>query len=173
MCLPQRTQPSSTSSKLDTLVFLPHPDTQFLSTSNLHGETRTSNHREEDNFELPAPRCHPRQIHAQRSYSPSLVGPSNCSHDNLVSSKDKLYFVQYTLAGTMTRRWYLVQINMAASHTLDATCRSSEGYYFYFLAKHPSDAGKTNDSSRWWPDWYRLSVDPATRDVVFGDRVIF
>ena len=73
----------------------------------------------------------------------------------------------------MIRRWYLVQIDMETSTSIDAQCQTSGFYYSHFLAKHPSDAGKSDDSSRWWPDWYRYSRDSITDDVIFGDRVLF
>ena len=110
------------SSKLDSLAFLLHPDTRLPSTSDLHVETQTSDHMQREKLTSLVRRCHSRQINTQPSHSPSLVTPPVYLHDKLISSKDKLCFVQYTPEGTMSRRWYLVQIDMAALHSLDATC---------------------------------------------------
>ena len=140
------------SSELDNLAFLPHPETRFPSTSNLHVETQTSDHMQGEELAPPVQRRHTRRTNTQPSQPSILVAPPVCLHDELLSSKDKLCFIQYTPEGMIVCQWYLVQIDMAASHSLDAACWLSGCYYCYFLAKHPSGAGKTDDSSRWWPD---------------------
>ena len=113
---------NQSSSELDNLAFLPHPDTQFPSTSDLHAETQTihSVHGEEDTSSVQ--RIHTCSTHVDIPTSLSLIIPPVCIHDALSLSKDKLCFVQYTPEGTMIRRWYLLQIVMEASHLLDATC---------------------------------------------------
>ena len=108
-------------SELNSLAFPPHPDTQFLSTSDLHVDTQNSDHMQREELAPPVRRCHTRRINTHPSHPPSLVSPPVCLHDELILLKDKLCFVQYT-PGTMSLRWYLIQIDMASSHSLDATC---------------------------------------------------
>lgn len=40
-----------------------------------------------------------------------------------------------------------------------------------FLAKHPNDEKKTDEFSRWWPDWYRYTTNNQGQ-VVYGDRIL-
>ena len=92
---------------------------------------------------------------------------------SMSASKDKLYFICYTPEGTMLRKWYLVQVDLDASELL-ATMKPSNGYYYcYFLAKHPDDSGKSDEFSRWRPDWYRYSRDSIIDEIIFGRRTLF
>ena len=50
---------------------------------------------------------------------------------------------------------------------------TSDSYYCYFLAKYLLDTGKSDDSSSWWPDWYCYSRDSISKDIIFGDRILF
>ena len=111
LCMPNMSTPTYStivnllSSELDNLAFLPHPDTQFPSTSDLHAETQTSHsvYGEEDTSSVQ--HLHTRSIHADIPTSLSLIPPLVCIHDALSLSKNKLCFVQYTLEGSMIRRW--------------------------------------------------------------------
>ena len=38
--------------------------------------------------------------------------------------------------------------------------------------KHPQDKHKSDDFARWWPDWYRYTIDDNTKQVIFGQRVL-
>ena len=46
-------------------------------------------------------------------------------------------------------------------------------YYCLFLAKHPADMNKSDEYSRWRPDWYNYSRDSVTDDIIFGERMLF
>ena len=81
--------------------------------------------------------------------------------------------MEYTPAGTMLRKWYLVQIDIDASTSLRHDYATAGIYYCSFLAKHPGDAKRSDEHSRWWPDWYRYSRDSVTNDIVFGTRMLF
>ena len=94
-------------------------------------------------------------------------------HSKIECSVDKLLFIQYTPAGTMRRRWYLVQVDLDASKSICSTYIKDLSYYCHFLAKHPNDKNKSDEYSRWWPDWYKYSRDSITSDIVFGDRILF
>mmetsp|Transcript_30633 Transcript_30633/g.36414 ORF Transcript_30633/g.36414 Transcript_30633/m.36414 type:complete len:194 (+) Transcript_30633:253-834(+) len=131
------------SSELENLAFLPHPNTPFPSTANLHTETQTNpvEYTDEDTSSSQSRHTYP--THTEISTSFSIIPPPVCIYDALSLSNDKLCFIQYTPDGTIIHRWY------------------------------PSDAGKSDDSSRWWSDWYRYSQDSITDNVIFGDRVHF
>jgi len=92
---------------------------------------------------------------------------------NIADSTDKFCFIQYTPEGTMLRRWYIVQINLNVSESFDTNYRVSGCCYCHFLAKHPSDTSKCDDSGRWWPDWYHYSRDSVSNEIFFGDRILF
>ena len=73
----------------------------------------------------------------------------------------------------MKGQWYLVQVDLEASKTLCSNYILSTLYYYLFLAKHPADKNKSDKYSRWWLDWYRYSRDYVTKEISFGDRVLF
>ena len=39
-------------------------------------------------------------------------------HEFIVRLKDKLFFINYTISGTMIRRWFLIQIDLESSASL-------------------------------------------------------
>jgi len=102
-----------------------------------------------------------------------VIPPPVCIYEYISLLNDKLCFVQYTPEKTMIRRWYLAQVDLEASISLDARYQTSGSYYCHFMTKHPSDAGKSDDLSLWWPDWYLYSRDEITNNVVLGDRTLF
>ena len=91
----------------------------------------------------------------------------------LRDSINQLCCIQYTPESTMQHRGYLVQVDIHATAILGALLRQTGLHYYIFLAKHSSNIKKSDDSSRWWPDWYHYSRDPISNGIVFGDMVIF
>ena len=94
-------------------------------------------------------------------------------HESIIRSKNRLFFIKYTPAGTMLHRWYLIQIDLASSASLHSDYAVRSLYYCVFLAKHPGDCRLSDEFSRWWPDWYRYSRDSVSNNVVFRDRILF
>jgi hypothetical protein len=84
---------------------------------------------------------------------------------------DALFFIQYVPEGTMRRRWYLVQIDMISTRTINPEFASNGGYWCVFLARHMDDNKRSDELSRWWPEWYRYTKCSVTRDIIYGDRV--
>ena len=66
-------------------------------------------------------------------------------HSKIECSVDKLLFIQYTPAGTMRRRWYLVQVDLDAPKSICSTYIKDLSYYCHFLAKHPNDKNKVTN----------------------------
>lgn len=86
----------------------------------------------------------------------------------LAVSDDYLFFVQYVPAGTLRPCWFLIQVNMEKN--LDT---ADDGIYFCeFLQRHPSDENKTDDRSRWWPEWRELSWDESCTEFDCGRRIL-
>ena len=94
-------------------------------------------------------------------------------HADILSSNDKLFFISCTVSGTMKRKWYLVKVDLEASEQSCAEFASTSLYYCSFLAKHPADMNKSDEYSRWWPDWYKYSRDSVTNDIIYGYRMLF
>jgi hypothetical protein len=84
-------------------------------------------------------------------------------------SNNKLFFVRFTPANTLRPRWFLVQIEQQNS---DETPLPFGVYFCTFLQKHPSDKHKSDDKSRWWPEWRELLWD-KDNNYDFGDRILF
>jgi len=87
---------------------------------------------------------------------------------NLQSSVDKLFFIQFTPANTLRPKWYLVQIQID-QHSID----DAPGMYFCtFFQKHVRDIQLPDNMSRWWADWREL--DWTTDDSYeYGKRILF
>ena len=94
-------------------------------------------------------------------------------HSDIDASTDKLFFIKYRHDGTLRQRWYLIQVDMIATEEILPDHKSTGIYYCGFLARHPNDTGKSDEFSRWWPDWYEYTKCKDTGDVIFGDRVLF
>ena len=77
-------------------------------------------------------------------------------------SHDRLFFIMYTAAGTITPKLQLIQVNLDASARSSEThdYRTSSRYYSDFLTRVNSDTSKTFDLSRWRIIWHKYtSVD--------------
>ena len=94
------------------------------------------------------------------------------SHSTIASSLDKLFFINYTPEGTMQPRWYLIQIDMESTLTMNPSYKSDGIYWCVFLASHPNDSGKVDSDRRWWPEWHRYHRDPSSKEIIFDDRVL-
>ena len=94
-------------------------------------------------------------------------------HTAINTSTDKLFFIQYTPAGTMRPRWYLVQIDLISTAELNPQWKTTGKYFCVFLARHPTDKDKSDEFARWWPDWYQYHKCKTTQDIIYGDRVLF
>ena len=62
---------------------------------------------------------------------------------------------------------------MESTKCLNAEFAVNGQYYGSFLAKHPNDSKKSDEFSRWWPDWYEYTTCPTTGTVIYGDRILF
>ena len=124
-----------------------------------------SNNTEEENANLHVTPTE--QLHEPTTFSPLSL------HTEIDNSRDKLFFVKYLPEGTMRQRWYLVQIDLESTATLNPHWRTTGRYYCVFLARHPADKDKSDEFSRWWPDWYRYTRCKTTNDIIYGDRVLF
>ena len=151
------------SSRIDEAAFQVHnPITLPPSTDSAHDTLPTAAKDQLDNTSIPIE---------------TLLEPAQMNHTELQEaieqSKDKLFFVQFTPAGTMRQRWYLVQIDMIATKELNPQWHSNSRYFCIFLARHPSDNSKSDEFARWWPDWYRYNRCKTTQQIIYGDRVLF
>jgi len=81
-----------------------------------------------------------------------------------------LYSIHFRGHDTMTlipcASWYTIYRESQPFHP------SSWFVLLRFLAKNPSDKSKSDDASRWWPDWYQYSRDSISNDIVFGTRIL-
>ena len=73
----------------------------------------------------------------------------------------------------MMRRWYIIQVDIDASKSLQQDFAVTGFIYCIFLAKHPSDKITNDTFSRWWSEWYIYSRDGISNDIIFEDRMIF
>jgi len=103
---------------------------------------------------------------------PSPESPQTLA-EHVLASRDRLFFIRYTPAGTMRQRWYLVQIDLQATEELNSAWRTNGKYFCVFLACHPDDKNKSDEFARWWPDWYQYSRCKTTQEIIYGDRVLF
>ena len=134
-----------------TALVTPHG---FPTTTELHAETNTG---------IPTIEIEEDQ------YSEDL----STNAEQIRSSKDKLFFVQYTPEGTMRVRWYLVQVDIESTMEVNPNFINNGEYYCVFLAKHRDDNPKSDEHSRFWPDWYRYTKDPVTKVITYTVRVLF
>lgn len=138
------------STDIDHAALKPHPVTSYPSTNNLHHSTSMPprEHHLLDVvgcLDLAAP-VSPLAAASSPPMAPSVTAAT------IEESSNKLVIVQYTPAGTMTRRWYLIQVDLLSSARLNLSSRQLDYYYCVFLEKHPNDANKNNNASRWWPN---------------------
>ena len=103
--------------------------------------------------------------------SDNFPSPLPLPTDMNVSDKD-LFFIQFTPSGTMRRKWYLIQIDIESTLELNPKYASNGELWCIFLARHPDDHKKSDEFSRWWPEWHRYTRCKTTNDIIYGDRIL-
>ena len=73
---------------------------------------------------------------------------NECKHIDIVASQSKLFFIKYTPESTLRQRWYVMQIELEATLELNKDDSTRDSYHCVFLAKHPNDANKSDEFSR-------------------------
>ena len=132
----------SPCTKIDEHLLIPHTNRSIPTTAQLHSETNTT----------------PHPIHNKAKISNEHV-PKSDLHHSIQASNDKLFMIAYTPEGTMTARWYLVQVDIAQTIEINPQYQTNNKYYCVFLAKHSGDRLKSDEYSRWWPEWWSYSKD--------------
>ena len=65
-------------------------------------------------------------------------------HNAVNASTGKLFFVQYTPAGTIRPPWYLIQIDTISTAELPQWEETGR-YFCVFLARHPTDKNRSDE----------------------------
>ena len=83
--------------------------------------------------------------------SNSLSKPVPYSPNELfkrVTLSSSLFFIQYIPEGSIRPRWFLVQIELYLTYSLDLQPETTGHYLVVFLARHPRDKQLTDDFAR-------------------------
>ena len=141
------------SCQLDTLALGTHDIPESTTTSDIYKENNT------DPDKAP-----PTEI---------ISNPEKgCTRADIVVSKHKLFFIKYTPDHTLRQRWYSVQVDLEATLEMNKDRIDIYSYYCVFLAKHPNDAKKSDEFSRFWQKWYKYTRDSKTNQFFCGDRYL-
>ena len=73
----------------------------------------------------------------------------------------------------MLRRWYLIQINLTSTKEMNPDYLSNGEYWCVFLARYSSDKRKSDEFSRWRPEWQSYTICPTSKDIIYGKRYEF
>ena len=107
--------------KIDALAFKPHTVTSIPTIVELHSGPRSITHN-------------------RHTIEPNDIASNSTSlHISIIDSTDKLFFISYTPSGTMMRRWFIIQVDIDASKSLEPDFVATGIYYCVFLAKHPGN----------------------------------
>ena len=98
---------------------------------------------------------------------PFAITPSAASlRDSLPTSIDRLFFIQFTAAGTFRPRWFLVQAT-ATPARIDPTLGPL--YTCHFFLRHTDDKTASDPDCRYWPEWHFFTTDPVTGQIQLTD----
>ena len=100
----------------------------------------------------------------------TTVHKERCTHADIMNSKHKLFFIKYTPEQTLRQRWYLIQVDLETTLELNKDSTNIDSYHCVFLARHPSDIKKSDEFSRFWPEWHKYTRCSKTNQILFGDR---
>ena len=75
------------------------------------------------------------------------------SHNYIIQSKKYMLLINCKTQITLRELWYIVQVNLESSSESSPNSKENDIYYCMFLSKHPDDQVKSNEFSRWWPEW--------------------
>ena len=130
--------------------------TKFAYKRSLHRETKTT----------------PHEIIDHTIYEPLLTQTTNLN-DRIKQSKDKVFFVSYIPEGNLRSRWYLIQIDLGLTSNTNPAQKFNHQYYCVFYAKHDRNKKKSDEYSRWWPEWWTYTIDPSSSINIYQQRIQF
>ena len=73
---------------------------------------------------------------------------NGCKHVDILASQSKLFFIKYTPEHTLRQRLYLLQVDLAAALEENKDVPARDSYRCVYLAKHPNDANRSDEFSR-------------------------
>ena len=73
----------------------------------------------------------------------------------------------------MLRKWYLVHIDLESTLVINPDYTINGEYWCVFLARHSADKHKSDEFSRWWPEWHSCKRCSVSSDIIYGDRFEF
>lgn len=138
----------------------------------------------ESNVDLEASKWHEilptiKDLHNETNTSPPTIEadnpqqpPSQDLHQSIQNSKDKVFFIQFLPHGMMRPKWYAIQIDIESTIEANPNYLENNQYWCVFLMKHPHDNNKSDEYSRWWPDWYKYTTNKNTGELIYGQRVL-
>ena len=141
---------------IDKLTFQPH-NTKLPTFNELHNHKDTTPHDIANTTIINIPSNHT---------APTL-------YQRISNNTDRLFFILYTPANTLSRWWYLVQSDIKSTMHINDNYHNDNFYVYMSLAKYPFDVHNNDGFSRWWPNWYEYTTCPDTGQIVYGDRVHF
>ena len=97
---------------------------------------------------------------------------TGCTHADEMTSNSKLFFFKYTTDITLQERWYLIQVDLDATMDINVENNTIDLYHCVFLAQHPNDMSKSEEISRFWPEWHKHSLCPKTANIIYGDCIL-
>ena len=107
---------------------------------------------EETNIASPEPLIE--SVDIDDCYPPTPVA----LYHSLLTS-DSLFFIRYTLEGTLKSRWFLVQINHDETNEFNMNPQTTEDYHVTLLSRYTSDNHLCDDNFRLWSLWYKNVLD--------------
>ena len=87
--------------------------------------------------------------------------------------KDKLYFIKLTLEDVLDQQWFLVQVDLDATKSVNPDYMTNGKYYCVFMYKHHHDRRKSDEKSRWWPEWFEYKKCERTGEIEYGKQILF
>ena len=63
-----------------------------------------------------------------------------------------------------------MQVDLEDTLVLNKDDLTRDLYHCVFFAKHPNDANKSDEFSRFWPEWHKYTRCPTINEIVHSDQ---
>ena len=112
-------------------------------------------------------------IHRKNSYVPLLLPSRHPISYHICSLTNIPFLVVYTSVRIIQQQCYPVQVNTYVSAYIGPSYQSNVSYYCVFLAKYPINTKKSDNTSWWWPYWYRYLHDSVSNSIILSEKILF
>ena len=94
---------------------------------------------------------------APSSYLPPAIPPLSTLFQQIIQSRNRLFFVSHSIGTASSREWRLVRVNLDKSMATNPTCMQDGQFLVEFYILHSANTKYNGINQRYWLQYHKAS----------------